>query len=257
LLDNHWCEKQRSILFRFSACCLVLFFVGLSIELIQIAVPGRSFTWIDLFRDVSGGLAFLSWKISSSVSSTQTTFYRTAAFFILLVNCIPLGRMGLDEYRARRDFPLLSGFENSSELSRWNGGAELSQSDSVSLQGKYSGMMRLTTEKYSGISLRHFQGDWSGRNGLTFSIFNPGAEITLHYRVHDSAHRGDMQAYSNRFNGKAVLSGGWTTITIPMADILTGPRNRPMDLTHIEGFGVFVIRQNERRVLYIDDVRLF
>ncbi len=30
-----------------------------------------------------------------------------------------------------------------------------------------------------------------------------------------------------------------------------------MDLTQIEGFGVFVIRQNERRVLYIDNVRLF
>ena len=50
---------------------------------------------------------------------------------------------------------------------------------------------------------------------------------------------------------------GWNDIVIPMTDILYGPQGRRMDLTQIRGFGVFVTRQTDRRVLYLDNVRLF
>ncbi len=93
--------------------------------------------------------------------------------------------------------------------------------------------------------------------GLAFSIFNPGSQIVLHYRVHDNLHIGDMQLYSNRFNGKSVLTTGWNEVIIPIADILSGPQERSMDLTKISSFGIFVISQDERRVLYIDNVLVF
>jgi hypothetical protein len=119
-----------------------------------------------------------------------------------------------------------SDFENESELSRWEGGA-------------------------------HFPGDWSGRAGLAFSVFNPGGEVKLHYRVHDILHRGNVQQHTNRFNGDTVLHPGWNDIVIPMNDILYGLQGRTMDVTKIRGFGLFVIRQADSRVLYLDNVRLF
>ena len=36
----------------------------------------------------------------------------------------------------------------------------------VSRQGNYSVKITLTTDRYSGVSLRHFPGDWSGWAGL-------------------------------------------------------------------------------------------
>jgi hypothetical protein len=133
----------------------------------------------------------------------------------------------------------------------------LSRDTEVSRQGNYSAKITLTTDYYSGVSLRHFPGDWSGRTGLAFSVFNPGREITLHYRVHDMSHRGDMQEFSNRFNGNTVLHPGWNDIVIPMTDILDGLSGRTMDLTKIRGFGLFVMQQIDSRVLYLGNVRLF
>jgi hypothetical protein len=66
-----------------------------------------------------------------------------------------------------------------------------------------------------------------------------------------------MQEYSNRFNGSTVLHPGWNDIVIPMTDILRGLQGRTMDLTKIRGFGLFVMRQIDSRVLYLDNVRLF
>jgi hypothetical protein len=41
-----------------------------------------------------------------------------------------------------------------------------------------------------------------------------------------------------------------------MKDILAGPCGRMMDLGDIRGFGIFVMKQKEKGVLYLDDVRL-
>ena len=115
----------------------------------------------------------------------------------------------------------------------------------------------MTTDEYSGLSLQHFPGDWSGRSGLAFNVFNPGLQVALHYRVHDQFHRDSNQDYADRFNGTTVLHHGWNEIVIPMTDIVSGPKNRNMDITKIAGFGVFVMNQTGRRVLYLDNVRLF
>ena len=113
-----------------------LFFVGLITELIQLDMAYRSFSWGDLFRDFSGGMIVLFWKIGRGESSRF--ILRIISVIILFVNVIPFGEMALDEYRAYRDFPLLSGFENESELSRWNGGGRLCRDNGVQRKGKYS-----------------------------------------------------------------------------------------------------------------------
>jgi hypothetical protein len=177
---------------------------------------------------------------------------------IVIVNLVPLGIALTDEYRSYKDFPLLAGFEREAELSRWaNGRVNLSMVPSPRCQGRYSARITLTTDKYSGVSLQHFPDNWSGRSALAFNVYNPGQPVILHYRVNDFQHySNNIQSYDDRYNGRTVLDNGWNEIVIPLADIIEGPARRKLDVTKISGFGMFVMEQTERHVLFLDNVRL-
>lgn len=196
-------------------------------------------------------------KASSRLPRMQWVLAGLVSISIVVVNFFPLGLALTDEYRSYKDFPLLAGFESEAELSRWDGDrVDLCLVTTPRLQGRYSGKVTLTTDKYSGVSLDHFRGDWSGRNGLAFNVFNPGSQIVLYYRVHDHLHRGIHQRYEDRYNGRTILKHGWNEVVIPMADIINGPKDRKMDVAKISGVGLFVMNQPDRRVLFIDNVRL-
>lgn len=130
--------------------------------------------------------------------------------------------------------------------------AGLTLDSQVRLKGNYSGKIELGTERYCG----HFLRDWGNCSGLSFSVFNPGEIVQLHYRIHDNLHSGGFQDFSNRFNGNATLNHGWNKITIPMINILNGPQERKMNMDKIQGFGIFVVQQKNKRILYVDNVRL-
>lgn len=256
LLDHYWDSVRRSNPFRVIAGLSSVMAVGLSIEVIQLITGGRSFSLLDLSRDLSGGAVILLLRIGPTVSRRWAFLSGALAIAVVIVNCIPLTGFLVDEGRAYRNFPLLAGFESSLELTRWGGDAEIALDTSRVSEGNSSARIDLTTRQYSGVSLRHFPGDWRGWNTLAFEVYNPGSRIELHYRVHDDLHQGDMQSYANRFNGTVLLNPGWNEILIPLAEIMHGPVGREMDLSRIRGFGIFVMQQNERRVLFLDDVRL-
>ena len=257
VLDSHWCSTGRSILFRISGMFLTLGCVGLGIELIQLSIAGRFFSWSDVGRDLLGGAVAFLWKTGRKLPRIQSALIGFLSTFIVLFQLVPLGIILADEYRSYRDFPLLSGFENEAELKRWSTGqVELSMVSSPRLQGRSSVKITLTTEKYSGLSLRHFPNDWSGWNALAFNVYNPGQPIILHYRIHDFQHSTKMQTYTDRFNGRVALEYGWNEIIIPLTDILEAPEHREMDMTKICDFGLFVTQQTEKRVLFLDNVRL-
>ncbi len=257
VLDSYWCARNLSLIFRFSAGFAAVIFLGLGIELIQLNLADRFFSWSDVVRDLSGGATALLCKEGWRRPPRQSIVCWFVAIVLVVYGFIPFGTALADEYRSYRDFPLLAGFESEGELSRWSvGWLGLDMVASPRVQGSYAGKITFTTDKYSGLSLQYFPGDWSGRRGLAFSVFNPGQEIILHYRVHDYLHRGYRQTYGNRFNGRSVLEPGWNEVVIPMTDIIAGPKDRKMDVTKIRGFGIFVMQQAERRVLYLDDVRL-
>lgn len=256
LLDHYWCSQQRSKFFRVAATLIVLVIIGFTTELIQLGMSDRFFSWMDLVKDISGGFIVLFWKIGQKEARTQAVFFRVMAFFIFGINLLPLLNISIDTYHSYKEFPLLAGFEHKTELNRWDGVARLTLDSQVRLKGNYSGKIELGTERYSGIFLNHFPRNWSNRNGLAFSVFNPGPSLQLHYRVHDNLHSGDSQEFSNRFNGNSILNHGWNEIVIPMVDIFNGPQERRMNLDKIQGFGIFVVQQKNRRTLYLDNVRL-
>lgn len=256
LLDHYWCSQQRSKLFRITATLLILVCIAFTTELIQLGLPDRFFSWMDLTKDISGGVIILLWLIGHNTERTQSVFLRVIALFCLGLNLIPLLNISIDTYHSHTDFPLLAGFEHITELSRWDGGAGLTIDSQIHLGGNSSGKIAFSTEQYSGIFLHHFPRNWSNRSGLAFSVFNPGQVIQLHYRVHDNLHSGDSQGFSNRFNGSSLLSHGWNEIVIPMVDILHGPLDRTMNVDKIQCFGIFVVQQKNKRTLYIDDLHL-
>jgi hypothetical protein len=255
--DSYWCSMHRSIYFRMGAAFFTVACLGLGIELLQLNIAGRFFSWNDVGMDLMGGATALLWRARRSLPRLQGTLGAVVSILVVAVNFVPLGSVLVDEYRSARDFPLLAGFETTMELRRWaddRGG--LSRVTKPRVQGRYAARINLTTDKYSGVALKYFPGDWLGRRALAFDVFNPGQPLMLHYRVHDVFHRGAMQAYGDRYNGRTLLTEGWNAIIIPMADIIAGPKERSMDVTKIRGFGLFVAQQRERRVLFLDNVRL-
>ena len=244
----------------FSRICLSLvlvILVGVGIEIAQLGLGNRTVGWDDVFRDLAGaGLVFF-WQVGESGNNRFAIILSRITVGIIAAVClVPLSCALLDEYHARREFPLLSGFEHRFELGRWADAGRLRRVGYPVRAGKYSAKIRLTTDKYSGVSLLHFPQDWSGKNALTFSVFNPGEPVELFFRVHDRLHTGDKQEYQDRYNGSRVLARGWNDIVIPMTAIHNAPASRKMDLAHIRGFGLFVMDQPEPRLLYLDDVRL-
>ena len=258
VLDGYWLSIHRSIVFRILVTFFIVLFVGVGIELIQQNIANRSCSLIDVARDLSGGAIVLFWQASRRLRRLPAMLSVFLLISILGCNICPLVIDITDEYRSYRDFPLLAGFESEAELDRWTSDRQVvfQRVSTPRLQGRSSARITLTTEKYSGVSLDHFPGNWSGRSGLAFNVFNPGEQLVLHYRVHDSRHNVTGQLYTDRFNGRTVLKHGWNEIVIPMADIINGPKGRTMDSTKISGFGLFVMNQTEPRTLFLDNLRL-
>ncbi|MCP3896101.1 MAG: hypothetical protein GY706_15955, partial [Bacteroides sp.] len=125
-----------------------------------------------------------------------------------------------DEYFAREQFPILSGFETPWEIQRWSGGADYAIADSVHLDGKYSMRVLLNTDLYSGVSLKYFPENWEGAKSFRFSVYNPSEEVLfITCRINDQRHNEGKQLYEDRFNRRYSLPMGWSTIEIDIEDL--------------------------------------
>jgi hypothetical protein len=171
--------------------------------------------------------------------------------------CLPLAAALLDEYRAAAAFPRLASFETITELDRWEGGAARTLSGEVFRDGRRSLKISLTRATYSGVALVHFPRDWRGYDALEFSVFNPGpAPLDLTCRVHDRTHIAAGQHYGDRFNRRFRIEPGWNDIAIALADIRLAPATRPLDLSCVDGLGIFSVRLPAPATVFLDRVRL-
>ena len=246
-----WSRQAKNI-----SIILAILALATGIEACQSFSSGRIASLQDIIFGLAGGLAVVTWKGANQQSLNTKILVRALGISGIILCMIPLLLVVIDEYLARRDFPVLSNFESFLDVSRWEGKGRITRVRKPVRSGQYALMVPLTTDKYSGISLQHFPENWSKARALTFSIYNPGDVVTLHYRIHDWKHKGKNQAYSDRFNGHTNLASGWNTITIGMKEIENGPKTRKNDINHIRGFGIFVVDQPVARVFYIDDVQL-
>jgi VanZ family protein len=241
-------------------CGIPLFIVtvvALAVEGVQRFLPGRTASFADFLLGFGGGAVVVIFFFLPEKWNSWSRYLRTAGVIAVGGMLVPFAMTAVDEYCSRRDFPLLAGFETSLELSRWSNEDKMERVREPVLAGNFSAFLHLAPGKYSGVSLQYFPGNWKSAKRLAFSIYNPGEPVMLHYRVHDVAHRrGDRQLYGDRFNGMRRIVRGWNTIVVPVEDIKNGPVKRNINLAAIEGFGVFLVDNREKRVLYIDEVKL-
>jgi len=260
LLISYWDTllKQRFLKQCMWALSIALLF-GILIELGQVGLGDRTPDIYDLLRDIIGALVGLAFFVPSRrlVPKIRLRIFQAIVLIIVLVTIFPLAQALIDEAIARKCFPVLSDLETPFESKRWHGNFEFEIDRKMARQGKCSLRVALNTEQYSGVGLRYFAHDWGDYNCLQFSLFNPSSEpIKINCRVHDIHHDKHGQDYYDRFNTSYLLPQGWSDIKISVKDIADAPRKRKMDLVHIQGFYLFVVRLPQPRIIYIDDVRL-
>ena len=236
---------------------LLVFALGLLVELIQGGLVGRTVSLLDVVRDLVGAmlaLIFLGWQ----EAGRKRNYLLIIAGLIVLVAITPLSLAVIDEYKAKAALPILGDFETSLELGRWESDGELTLVSEPVRHGKGALAVELSTAAYSGLSLQYFPSDWRGMKYLQMAINNQqNQELSITIRIHDNQHaEQEEQLYSDRFNRSFSLKPGWNEIEISLADIENAPTKRAMDIDMIRNMRIFVVRQREPKNIVIDFVRL-
>lgn len=237
------------------AMCIVL---GAVIEIVQYGL-NLDVDLGDVLRDLIGGLVGLFFLLPSRkrVQKKWMRVLQVITVCLVGLQVYPVFVAFADELIARKQFPVLSGFETPWEIQRWTGGAAFTVDDRIHHGGRHSLRVLLKTDKYSGVNLFYFPENWEGAKSFQFSAYNPSDEILfITCRIHDQKHSQGAKLYSDRFNRRFSLSKGWNTIVVDIQDIRNAPEGREMDLWHIQEIGVFATALKRRRVVYLDDVGL-
>ena len=252
-------KRQRSVRFQIFLILVVTLLLGVVVELLQAAGFDRTPDVGDVFRNLIGAAVGIAFFLPGRKVFPRGALRLIQAVSIVLVafQIYPVAAALTDEYRARRQFPILGDFENPYELQRWTGSADRAIDGSIVFAGKHAMRVSLGTTLYSGVSLEYFPGDWTGFSQFQCSIYNPTANpLSITCRIHDVLHIQGVQRYEDRYNHTFQLAQGWNTIRIDLEDVKKAPANRSMDMGHIRGVGIFVTRLTGPRVICIDDVRL-
>jgi len=232
---------------------------GILIELGQAGLDERTPDIYDLMRDITGVLVGVAFFAPSRrlLPKIRLRVFQAIVLIIVFVSIVPLVEALIDEAIARHRFPVLSDLETPFEIKRWEGHSQFEVDRTIFRQGESSLRVLLNTDQYSGVGLKYFANDWRNYNYLQFDLFNPSSgPLKVNCRVHDFYHTKHGEHYDDRFNTSYLIPQGWSDIRISIKDIVNAPKNRRMDLRHIQGFYIFVVRLSRSKIVYIDDVRL-
>lgn len=217
-------------------------------------VPSSS----DVFSDLWGALlawVYVGWYPSERLLVWKSTFFALAVGGGILVLTKPAMTL-YDEGLAKTQFPLIAGFESSSELSRWRVGSGVVRSPDRATEGQYSLKVLLLSEGYSGASIDEFPADWQGFDFLQFDVWSPLLSLPVTVRLHDKLHVMGEQHYNDRFNRRYQLEKGWNRIIIDLNDVLRAPKGRSFKLSEVEGLGLFSYNLGAMETIYLDRVIL-
>lgn len=228
-----------------------VFVVGGLIELIQSGI-GRDGSWDDLVRDLTGTWLGLFWM---QRSSKIIWVGRVVSVLLAFPTLMAVFFETWYEVRARQEFPLLVGFESPIE-SYW-GKKEDGLSSEFYSQGKSSLRVQLTPKIYSGIKFSRLRPDWRGFKRFGFDIYNPSeTPFSMTVRINDAQHGQSQWAINDRFNATFIVNPGWNHLRYDLANVERAPEGRLMDLSHISWVEIFVGKLPEKRVIYLDNLRL-
>ena len=259
ILLMRWSPVSRmSLLWQWTTILSITFLFGVSIELMQYGTARTPNTG-DVLRDLAGSLLVLVFGPSGAKLQpvSRRLFLQLSVVVFTLILIWPFVRSLVDDAISWHQFPLLSGFETPFEIDRWQGDGRLSVESEVSISKGNILKLALTTDKYSGASLRYFDGDWTSFSSLKMRIYNPDTNpLQIVCRIHDLQHSDGNEEYEDRYNHSFVLLPGWNHIEIDLDDVEQSPSGRSMDMGRIRGIGIFTVSLPAPGVIYLDDIRL-
>ena len=219
---------------------------------------GRTFSLSDVLADALGGaLAWLFvYRRSLFFSGLIKRIWTTLALVLGIIVITPFSTILYDEMIAKNQFPLISGFENKTELSRWAGSSELNRSTLKSTEGLYSLGFLLSAEGYSGVAIRNSPSNWQAYRTLQFDVWSPLGGLPVSVRIHDRLHTDGDQLYADRFNKHFGLKRGWNRVSISLNEVQNAPKNRELNLSEVWGFGLFSYNLGTQEKLYLDQLIL-
>ncbi len=235
----------------FAILTAVVFIVGGGIEIVQ-AHTGRDGNWQDLLNDLAGTWLALFWLQKPRF---WVWFGRIVATLLLVKPVSMVVLAAWSQFHAERNFPAIADFESSIEVHGWRGNIE--RTKVLHSAGSYSLKIHLSTEKFSGVSLREFYDSWQDFNTLQFDVFNPEKEpINLAIRISDIRHELGSYEYNDRFNKSLHMSSGWNHVEIPIAAIRTAPATRELEMGSIAMLVIFATQLQKPQDIYLDNVKL-
>ncbi len=231
---------------------------GGGVEIIQAVFLDRFFDIYDFFRNFLGSFITLFFLTQQrySISKTLLKTGQTIIAALIILSLMPLTNALIDEWRARKLFPLLSDFERAVELQRWEVNGEMELSSEICFKGIHSLELGLKTTRHSGIILKHFPRDWSGYQYFEFQVYNPDtSQLKIKCTIHDKNDLKDKY-HSNCFKKSIFISKGWNHIKINLDEISSIPERQHTDMTFISDVQIYVSRLDKPRTIYLDEVRL-
>ena len=246
---------------RYAYAALLSAIIAVGVEIIQ-PVFSRTTSWFDavaaLVGIALGVLGAFVWRRGREVR------WRAAHAVVTVVLCAPVfwpvwQQVQALSWRATH-FPILGDFEDEVEAELWaltadTDGAKvrLATSSKWASRGKRSLEIRTRTATWAGVSFRAGGADWGAFKRLAVDVFNPGGPFQLNIRIDDTLER---RPYAERFNRRIAVHQGHNAITIDLADIRKGPRDRELNTKHIARVVLFTGRNEPGRVFFLDHMRL-
>ncbi len=150
---------------------LLTLVVGGTTELLQSGI-GREASWQDLGNDVVGSLVGIFFLAPARLQlfPMARKILQIPILVLVVWSLLPTAKAIVDDLIAHKQFPLLSGFETSMEMTRWNGSAKRRIVSELAFSGQYSMRLDLSTQRYSGLGLKDFPHDWSSYGSVRLQV---------------------------------------------------------------------------------------
>jgi hypothetical protein len=253
LLEYQPSMKAASVKKQFLLLTLFCLTFGVFIEVVQ-PYFGRSEEAGDVYMDYVGVLL----AIVVANRHRLHWFFKVSYFVLLTYLLIPTAMTVFDEAKVRYEFPIIASFDQEIALTRWQADQPLTLTTPQQLPDANK-MMRVTfvKRKYSGVALRHFEGDWTGYEQLIVRFYNPNPNTLPVTLIMTDKHYNDGEKTSkNRFDKKLDIKPGLNEMAFPLAMIKAGVELREMDLSQMAGVDFYMYKLTEPVHLYIDRLYL-
>ena len=151
---------------------------------------------------------------------------------------------------------VLFDFESDAELDLfyWKCHTLFTLSDEYATHGNSSLKLQLYPSDYPGLQPMLDGNDWRNYETFCFDIYNPEREtLQIHVRIDD---RKDYPEFGERYNETFTIQPGLNQVRIPLKTLITSGTKRTLNLENIRRLFIFMIRPENRAVLYVDYLRI-